>query len=165
MVPSTSTELEYIPCHRHANATCVLHGYCCRPDMIVPACLSLSLNVYSWYWSTYSYIPFTEQAQVIPMPHVIGMAIAADLAWPPYLECRESGGLGPRLSAATLLKPRLLHFIGSYSCFVVSTRRRGSPSAGLLLPWQPQRCVVRDVQIVLKSPLPPPPPFKSITST
>lgn len=85
---------------------------------------------------------------------------------PPYLECRESGGLGPRFSAATRSWSRAF-FISrwfhrfSYSCFVVSTRQRpGSPSAGLLLPWQPQLCAARYVRIVLNYP----PPINSLYS-
>lgn len=93
------------------QATCVWHGYSCRPGMTT----------------------------------ILGVPRVCWWPWPALVCCY------------TVLKPRLLHFIGSYSCFVVSTRQRGSQSAGLLLPWQPQLCVcvVRDVQIVLESSPPP----------
>lgn len=82
------------------------------------------------------------------------MAIAADLAWPPYLECRESaGGLGPRLSAATRSWSRA--FFISSALTLVSWFLPANAVHSLLvsccLDNRSCVCVVRDVQIVLES--------------
>lgn len=93
------------------QATCVWHGYSCRPGMTT----------------------------------ILGVPRVCWWPWPALVCCY------------TVLKPRLLHFIGSYSCFVVSTRQRGSPSAGLLLPWQPQLCVCGQRRADSSGILPPSP--------